>query len=92
MALPEINIGAPRAISEYKPEELPLLYLDIKSKNNLLERIEMQAKSCSWTDLEIRTLQLVIAVYSNASLQQRLMELEQRLGYSDKNMLKNGDF
>lgn len=60
-------------------EELPLAYVDLLRKNPLLGRIEGSARTIGWSDLEIRTMQLLTAVNSNASLQQRLRELEASL-------------
>ncbi len=57
-------------------EQLPLLYADLIMQNPLLGRIEGACKPILWTDEEIRTLQLLTACKSNASLQQRLRELE----------------
>ena len=61
-------------------EKLPTAYAECLKNNPLLGRIEGAAKTIQWSDLEIRTLQLLTAVQSNASLQQRLRELEQSLG------------
>lgn len=60
-------------------EQLPIEYADLLNKNPLLGRIEGSAKTIGWSDLEIRTFQLITAVASNASLQQRLTELESKL-------------
>lgn len=57
-------------------EDLPLRYAEILFQNPLLERVEKETRLISWTDTEIRTLQLLLACASNASLKQRVIELE----------------
>jgi hypothetical protein len=79
--LPEIDIPLPKINQvQCTREELPLRYAELLNRNPLLGRIEGSAKAIAWTDLEIRTYQLLTAVASNASLQQRLIELETALG------------
>lgn len=70
---------APELQISTKREELTSRYAEILSQNPLLQRVESQLKIINWTDEEIRTLQLLLACASNASLQQRLMELERSL-------------
>jgi len=78
--LPVLNIGPPKINQvQVTREELPIRYADLLHKNPLLGRIEGGMKVIGWTDLEIRTAQLLTAVASNASLQQRLRELEESL-------------
>lgn len=57
-------------------DQLTPVYIDLCVKNPLLARLEGQVKSYGWTDLEIRTLQLIAACNSNASLHQRIQDLE----------------
>lgn len=78
--LPELNIGAPiiKQVSVSR-EELPLAYAQLLNENPLLGRIEGATKNVGWTDQEIRTMQLLVACKSNASLMQRLRELESSL-------------
>lgn len=59
--------------------ELPVKYAECVANNPLLGRIEGEAKAIGWTDEEIRTMQLLTAVASNASLQARLQEMEKGL-------------
>ncbi len=59
---------------QLKPEYEALL-----RKNPLLARIEAQTANVGWSAEEIRAFQLIVAVASNASLQQRIMELEQTI-------------
>lgn len=49
-------------------EDLPGLYMEILQQNPLLARVEGTMKSIGWSDLEIRTYQLLAACASNASL------------------------
>lgn len=56
-------------------QDVPKVYQDLCEKNGLLQRIEASLKLKGWTDLEIRTAQLEVAVRSNQSLQQRIKEL-----------------
>jgi len=60
-------------------EELPRLYAEALAQNPLLGRIEGSCRTIGWTDEEIRTLQLLAACKSNASLTQRLRELERAI-------------
>ena len=60
-------------------EDIPKLYLEVLAQNPLLGRIDGECRNIGWTDEEIRTLQLLAACRSNASLTQRLRELEQSL-------------
>ena len=78
--LPALNIGPP-VVNQVQTtrEELPLRYQQLLIDNPLLGRIEGSCRTIAWTDLEIRTIQLITAVQSNASLQARLRELEQSL-------------
>lgn len=61
-------------------EDLPKAYAEAIVNNPLLGRIEGSCRSIGWTDQEIRTLQLLAAVNSNASISERLRELELLLG------------
>lgn len=80
MILPSINIPVPQQRNISIPrEDVPFAYADLLEKNPLLGRIEGSLKAVHWTDLEIRTMQLLTAVASNSSLQQRLKELESNL-------------
>lgn len=54
-------------------------YADALNQNPLLARIEGQLRSLGWSDSEIRTVQMLTACRSNASLTQRLRELERRI-------------
>jgi len=63
-------------------EQLPDRYKEILQQNPLLARTEVETKLIGWTDEEVRTLQLLLACASNASLTQRLLELERSLGAS----------
>ena len=56
-------------------EQLKEEYLDLLIKNPLLARIEGAGRTAGWTDEQIRTYQLIIAVRSNASLQDRLTKV-----------------
>lgn len=60
-------------------EELPIKYAEVLAQNPLLGRIEGSCRAVLWSEVEIRTLQLLAACASNASLIQRLTELEERL-------------
>lgn len=64
---------------EASREQLPFLYDDLLAQNPLLGRIEGQCRTVNWTNDEIRTLQLLAACRSNASLTKRLKELEDSL-------------
>jgi len=78
--LPEINIAQPKVRQvECSREELSPRYIDLLAKNPLLARIEGSCRTIGWSDVETRTFQLLTAVASNASLQQRLTELEASL-------------
>lgn len=57
-------------------QDLPVLYAEVLSQNPLLARMEGQCLTVNWTDQEIRTLQLLAACASNASLTARVKELE----------------
>ena len=57
-------------------QDLPGLYRELVLRNPLLGRVEGEAKLAGWTDEEVRTVQLLVAVRSNESLQARLTELE----------------
>jgi hypothetical protein len=57
-------------------EELPMRYREIIAQNPLLARLEGETRGLGWTDVEIRTLQLLVACHSNASLKERLESLE----------------
>lgn len=57
---------------KFTKEELPLLYQQLLKQNPLLARTEGAAKVQQFTDLEIRTIQLLLACKSNASLTQAL--------------------
>ena len=60
-------------------EEVRLIYGQLLAQNPLLERIERECKTIGWTDREIRTMQLWAACKSNASLTERLSELERSI-------------
>jgi hypothetical protein len=60
-------------------EDLPRLYREVAEQNALLGRIENELRLISWTDEEIRTIQLLAACKSNASLTGRLKEVESRI-------------
>ena len=60
-------------------EDIPRLYVEAVAMNPLLGRVEQELKSANWTDEEIRTLQLLAACKSNASLTKRLQEVENRI-------------
>lgn len=60
-------------------EDLPGLYREVLEQNPLLGRIQGEQRGLGWTDEEIRTYQLLVACKSNASLTQRLAELERRI-------------
>lgn len=60
-------------------EQLPILYQEILSQNPLLGRIEGECKTVGWTDVEIRTIQLLAACKSNASLTERLQQMERSI-------------
>jgi hypothetical protein len=57
----------------FTKETLPQAYAEAVVNNPLLARIEATGRELGWTDLEIRTAQLLVAVESNASLMKRLM-------------------
>lgn len=61
-------------------EDLPALYAQVLVQNPLLGRVEGACRAIGWTDGEIRTMQLLLACKSNASLTTRLAELERGLG------------
>lgn len=65
---------------ECRREELPGLYAEVLQQNPLLGRLEGKLRAIGWTDEEIRTVQLLAACKSNASLMQRLKEIETSLG------------
>lgn len=52
------------------------MYAEILAQNPLLGRIEGSLRTLGWSAEEIRTYQLLAACKSNASLTQRLKELE----------------
>ena len=60
-------------------DALPAAYASVLTQNPLLARAEGEMRSHQWTELEIRTIQLLTACRSNASLTQRLKELEESL-------------
>lgn len=60
--------------------ELAGRYAACVAANPLLARVEGACRSDGWSAEEIRTMQLLVAVASNASLQARLTELELALG------------
>ena len=60
-------------------EQLPILYQEILNQNPLLGRIEGECKTVGWTDVEIRTIQLLAACKSNASLTERLQQMERSI-------------
>jgi len=60
-------------------QDLPVRYAEILAQNPLLGRIEGECKTVNWSDEEIRTIQLLAACASNASLSRRVKELESRL-------------
>jgi hypothetical protein len=70
--------------AQFTRESLPHQYRQmlLEPSNGLLARMEGQMKSMipPWTDEEIRTAQLLVALVSNASLYSRLLELEASLG------------
>jgi hypothetical protein len=57
-------------------EQLGVAYAEVLAQNPLLARTEGQCRSIGWTDEEIRTMQLLLACKSNASLMDRVRELE----------------
>lgn len=57
-------------------EDLPRLYRDAVAKNPLLARLAGEVTSLGWTSEEIVTAQLLVCLTSNASLAQRLKEME----------------
>lgn len=60
-------------------EDLPGLYREVLEQNPLLVRIEGALLTAGWSDVEIRTFQLLAACRSNASLTQRLKEVENQI-------------
>lgn len=60
-------------------EELPGLYVQVIAQNPLLSRIANELRLIGWTEEEIRTIQLLAACKSNASLTERLKEVENRI-------------
>lgn len=60
-------------------DELPKLYAELLVQNPLLARIEGQCRAIYWLESEIRTVQLLTACASNASLTARVKELEAML-------------
>jgi hypothetical protein len=60
-------------------QDLPVRYVELLAQNPLLARIEGECRTVNWSDEEIRTIQLLAACASNASLTQRVKELESRL-------------
>jgi hypothetical protein len=60
-------------------EDLSTRYAEILFQNPLLKRVEVETRLIGWTDEEIRTFQLLLACASNASLKQRLGEVESRI-------------
>ena len=60
-------------------EELPIAYRQLLLENPLLARIEGETRTLGWSDEEIRTLQLLAACRSNASLMNRVLDLERML-------------
>lgn len=65
-------------------ERLAHDYADCLNQNPLLARIEGQLISLGWSASEIRTAQMLTACHSNASLTQRLRELERRIAVIHK--------
>lgn len=75
--IPEVAIPQPKVnVVNFTKEELPKIYEDLRLNNGLLTRIEQSLKLKGWSDLEIRTSQLQVAVASCQSLQRRIKELE----------------
>lgn len=73
-------MGVPTVVQvQCDQAELPARYAECVQKNPLLARIEGTCKTIGWTEVEIRTIQLLTAVQSNASLQARITDLEQAL-------------
>ena len=60
-------------------EELSARYLELLDQNPLLSRTELELKAINWTNEEIRTMQLLLACASNASLKQYSEHLEKEL-------------
>ena len=79
------NIQAASAVIEqpkqnvvsFERTDLTPIYQELLINNPLLARIETSLKLKGWTELEIRTAQLQVAVKSNQSIQRRNAELEQ---------------
>jgi hypothetical protein len=60
-------------------EDLPRLYSEITRQNPLLGRIERELRLIGWTEEEIRTIQLLAACKSNASLTEYAKSIENRI-------------
>jgi hypothetical protein len=56
----------------YTKEQLPLALKEALFNNPLLQRIEDQCRILGWNDEQIRTMQLLVVVASNQSLQREL--------------------
>ncbi len=69
---------------DLKGDELRGEYLELILKNPVLAKIEAEALTLRWTEEQIRTAQLIAAVRSNASLQQRLQEIEAGLAVAGR--------
>lgn len=57
-------------------QDLRIRYAEILAQNPLLARTEGECRSIGWTDEEVRTLQLLLACKSNASLTELVKLLE----------------
>lgn len=82
MPLPEPKITGQQPkvkLFSSDPSTLNAQYMEVLTQNPLLARAEGEAKSMGWTDLQIRTFQLLAACRSNASLMERAKQLEESL-------------
>lgn len=59
--------------------DLPGAYRELLEQNPLLGRIEGHCRTIGWTDEEIRTMQLLVACRSNASMKERIQQLERSI-------------
>jgi len=74
---PSAVIEQPRVkVVDFTKEELPRIYQELLLNNGLLARVEQSLKLKGWTELEIRTAQLQVAVKSNQSIQRQNEELK----------------
>ncbi len=69
-------MGTPKVQEVVAREDLRSAYDQALRDAPFLARLEAAGRVAGWTDLEIRTFQVVRAVHSNQTLERRVKELE----------------